>query len=534
METTTDVHSNRPSLINMLSAPWAMEPEDVAGRLGVTPSTGLSEDQVRQRREEYGTNRLRQHPRRGVLEILIDQLRSAIVVLLAVAGLLAVLFGEIVEAAAVGVVLLINTAIGFATERRAVRSMEALRDLGTVRTTVRRDGEIERIDAEDLVPGDWMLLEGGDVVTADARLVSASNLQVDESTLTGESLPVEKQTAAVAEDALLADRWSMVFKGTAISRGTGEAVVVGTGVETELGTIAELVAEAEESSTPLQIRLENLGRRLLWVTLGVAVVVGAIGWSAGRSPRLIVETAIALAVAAIPEGLPIVATIALARGMARMAKRNALVEKLEAVETLGSVGVILTDKTGTLTENRMTVDLVRLADRSMGITGGYGVSGHVEDDGEPVDLASSPAMRQLLKVAVLCNNADLGSGDEPVGDPMEVAMLMAAAKAGLDRSRLLDELPRVREEAFDPDLKMMATLHRSGDSLAVAVKGAPLEVIQRCVEVAEDSDTKRLDEVTRSWWLEQNELIAAEGLRVIALADGEVERAEADPFGSLR
>ncbi|MGA9594718.1 MAG: cation-transporting P-type ATPase, partial [Acidimicrobiia bacterium] len=248
----------------------------------------------------------------------------------------------------------------------------------------------------------------------------------------------------------------------------------------------------------------------------------------------IVETAIALAVAAIPEGLPIVATIALARGMARMARRNALVEKLEAVETLGSVEVILTDKTGTLTENRMTVDRVRLSDRAVGISGGYGVIGQVEADEGPVDLDTSPALRRLLEVAVLCNNADIGSNGDPVGDPMEVAMLMAATKAGLDRSRLLAEKPRVREEAFDPDLKMMATAHRSGDSFLVAAKGAPLEVIQRCSEVAEGPETVPLDEETMRWWLEQNERMAAEGLRVIALADGNVDSADADPFRSLR
>lgn len=310
--------------------------------LGVSVDEGLTSGEVRKRRRRYGPNRLRDVERRSAWQILIEQFKSVIVVLLGAAAVLSFAFGESVEGMAIAVVILINAAIGFITELRAVRSMEALQQLSRVNAKVRREGQAQEIPA-------------------DLRLIEASKLQANESALTGESVPVGKQTEPLEEkDVPLAERSNVLFKGTAVTRGSGEGVVVATGMDTELGHISSLVEEAEEEVTPLEKRLGQLGHRLIWATLVVAVVVAVTGILAGRETLLMVRSAIALAVASVPEGLPIVATDALARGMWRMARRNALVNRLSAVETLGSANVILTDKTRPLTENRMTVTHIAL------------------------------------------------------------------------------------------------------------------------------------------------------------------------------
>src|SRR5690606_26532439 len=264
-------------------------------------------------------------------------------------------FGEWVDSIAIGAVLIINTLIGFFTELKARRSMETLYRVGTVQSPALRNGKVTEVSAEELVPGDIIELEGGDVITADLRLIDAANLQADESALTGESVPVAKDTHPLPKDVPLADRRNMAFKGTSITRGRGLGVVIATGMNTEIGKITQLVEEAEEERTPLERRLNDLGHRLVWVTLAIAVVVVVSGLMAGKDSLLMIKTGIALAVATIPEGLPIVATIALARGMLRMARKRALVTRLSAVETLGATNIICTDKTGTLTENRMTI-----------------------------------------------------------------------------------------------------------------------------------------------------------------------------------
>ncbi len=433
--------------------PWANTPVDVAQTLGVDPRRGLTHDEVERRLVQYGTNVLERAEQRSLLQILWGQLRSIIVALLAAAAIVSIVTGDYVDAIAVLVVVALNTAIGFFTEVDARDSMEALRSLGSVETTVRRDGSLMRVSAQSLVPGDVVILDGGDIVTADIRLTEASRMQADEAALTGESLPVAKSTEPVSEDRVLAERTSMLFKGTAITRGTGEGVVVATAMATELGQISHLVSTATERETPLQQNLESLGHRLVWVTLVVTALVGVAGFIAGRELAETIETAIALAVAAVPEGLPIVATIALARGMHRMAKHQALIENLPAVETLGSVDVILTDKTGTLTENRMVVASYSLADRQVLVDGGFATSGKFTSSGQPIDVADDRDLELALELGVLCGNATLGRDpDSPmhVGDPMEVALLMAAAKGGIDQQTLTSSLPELREDAFDP------------------------------------------------------------------------------------
>jgi Ca2+-transporting ATPase len=336
----------------VIDTPWSKPVDAVLDELD-TSAKGLGDAEADQRRERYGSNELRKFEQRGLWSILIDQLKSMVIVLLAAAAAVALAFGDFVEAAAIGAVIVINTLIGFFTELRAVRSMEALREFEDIECVVVRDGDEKKVSARDLVPGDVVALDGGDVVPADLRLIEADDLAADESALTGESVPVQKGVEPTEDGAPLAERESMAFKGTAISRGRGKGVVVATGMDTEIGEIAGMVAAAGAEATPLEERLDKLARRLVWVTVVVAAIVAGAGIIAGRELRLMVETAIALAVAAIPEGLAIVATIALARGMWRMVNRNALVRRLSSVETLGSTNVICTDKTGTLTENRM-------------------------------------------------------------------------------------------------------------------------------------------------------------------------------------
>jgi Ca2+-transporting ATPase len=416
--------------------PWAAAAEDVARVLGVAPETGLADAEVRRRLKRYGPNQLQSIRPRRAWAILFDQFRSVVVLLLVAAAVAALWYGDLAEGWAVVVVIVINTAIGFFTELRATRSMEALRQLGHFETVVRRDGELRKVAADELVPGDVVVVEGGDVITADLRIISAAALEADESTLTGESTPVAKQLDAISADTPLMQRSNLLFKGTSITRGSGAGVVVGTGSHTELGRIARLVREAEAQETPLEKRLDALGRRLVWVMLIIALVIAVAGVAAGRDTVLAIQVAVALMVAAIPEGLPIVATIALARGMWRMARRNALIVRLSAVETLGATAVILTDKTGTLTENRMTVEALLLPGHQLEITGtGLSTEGGLLENGQAPDETAAQLARGLLEAAVLCNNASLGTdvtgAPTAIGDPTEVALLVAGAKLGL-------------------------------------------------------------------------------------------------------
>ncbi len=506
-------------------APHAASAEEVVAALETPRETGLSATEVRARRKRYGPNRLRETGRMAAWRILVEQFRSIIVALLGGAALLSFWFGEIEEGASIAVVLAINAAIGFFTELRAVRSMEALRRLARVTARVRRDGRVREVAAEHLVPGDIVLVEGGDVVSADMRMIESARLAADESILTGESVPAEKSAEPAPADAPLAERASMLFKGTGIASGSGEAVVVATGMDTELGRISELVAEAEPQVSPLERRLDRLSGQLVWVTLALAALVALAGLARGRDPYQMLETGIALAVAAVPEGLPIVATIALARGMWRMAQRNALIEHLSAVETLGSATVIFTDKTGTLTENRMRAARLVLA------TGPVELSD--ETDAEP-EVDALP--RRALEIGVLCNNATLGesgSGEDASGDPTEVALLAAGRRAGLARAALLEDWPELREHAFDADSKLMATVHRGDDGVYAAIKGAPESVIAQARGVRTAEGIQDLDDAAREAWLDRNEAMAGEGLRVLALAEAALDDPESDPYTAM-
>jgi len=515
-----------------LAAPHAMSPEAVLQAVDADPESGLSVSEASRRLAIYGPNALRALAGRSAWSILFDQFKSIIMVLLTGAMLLSLLFGEVIEGAAIAVVIVINAVLGFTTELRAVRSMDALRQIGKVMARVRRGKKIMDVAAESLVPGDIVILEAGMVAAADMRLVEAASVEVDESLLTGESVPVPKGSEAVSEATVLAERSSMIFKGTSVTRGSGTAVVAGTGMNTELGRISALVEEATEQETPLERRLARLGGQLVWITLLVAAVIVALGIINDRDLTLMLQTGVALAVAAIPQGLPVVATLALARGMWRMARRNVLIKSLAAVETLGATTVICTDKTGTLTENRMTV--ISLSDA----TGEIEVAGEeFQRKGATVDAEHDPLICRALEIAVLCNEAYLpadGSAADAVGDPMEIALLAVGAKAGVTAGTLQQTWRQRHKVPFDTETRLMVTVHGDEPPFRVAVKGAPEALIAAATEQADTEGPVPITDELRDTWHARNEAMAARGLRVLAIAEGEVETPDGDPFGKLR
>ena len=528
------------SLGKVVPKPWALSIEDILAALGCDSSRGLSTPESVRRINTYGSNTLQEVKPQSTWNIFINQFKNLIVYFLVAAALLSFFFGDHVEGGAIVAVILINAAIGFVTELKGVRSIEALRKLGIVNSRVRRNGIVSEIPAQDLVPGDIIILEGGDIITADLRILAASKLQADESPLTGESMPVAKSANVLPDKVPLAERSNMLFKGTALTRGSGEAVVTGTGMATELGTISALVHETVDETTPLEKRLNQLGHWLIWVSLGVAAMVGITGIAAGRDMFLMIETGIALAVAAIPEGLPIVATIAMARGVWRMAKRNALVKDLAAVETLGATTVICTDKTGTLTENRLTAAAIALDGVYLTIDLNAKDDARVfaAEDGSEVAPGAHQPLMHTIEAGVLCNNAELsmaadGSVLQTVGDPLEVALLFLGAQFGQTRKILNERLPEEKEEAFDSETKMMATYHRWEQAYRVASKGAPESILDVCNTVLTPAGKRELSDLDRKAWIEKNDAMAAAGLRVLALAEKEVGRLEEPAYENL-
>lgn len=521
--------------------PWSREWQEVTKDLEVSAEEGLSTRESRRRRKQFGSNRLRATRRRSGPAILVDQIKNPIVLLLAVAAAVSFSFSRVLEGISILIAVVINCTIGFFTELKAVRSMEALHRLSRVSAKTLRERRLQDAPSEELVPGDMVMLEAGDLVPADLRLTEASRLQIDESAITGESVPVTKSVEVLEEQTSMAERTNMALKGTAVTAGSGHGVVTATGMNTELGRVASMVEEAEGETTPLEKKLDRLAYRLLWITLGIGVIVAVTGVVAQKEILLIIETSIALAVAAIPEGLPIVATIALARGMWRMAKHNALINRLSAVETLGAVSVIFTDKTGTLTENRMQVAKVILASRDGLDTVDVGAdsedaSGSLFMKGQPLNISDQPVLRKVFEVGVLCNNAEIDHGDvsKGVGDPMELALLGAGRKVGIDRNELLDSMPEVREESFDQKSMMMATIHKTDGGFLIAVKGAPEAVLTASRHIpGQEGSPEVLEEAARDRWRQENHALAEAGLRVLAVATRESPSTEIDPYEDL-
>jgi Ca2+-transporting ATPase len=483
---------------------------------------GLTSAEARRRLARIGPNRVADAGDTPLWRVAVRQFRSLVVVLLLVAAGIAWGLGEVAEALAILAALLLNAAIGFATEWRARVSLARLRALVVPTARVRRDDRDLVIPAAALVPGDVVLLEAGAQVPADARLVRAAALRVDEASLTGESIPVAKRAEDVlAADMRLADRTTMVYLATAVLAGSGVAVVTATGLGTELGRIGQLVALAGARTTPLEQQVERLGRRMIVLALGVCGLVAVVGVLHGQPVGLMLETAVSLAIAAIPEGLPAITAVALATGLWRLARAGALVRRLPAVETLGSTTVICADKTGTMTENRMTVVRLVIGERVIEVTGGGDAArGEFRERGRAV-AAGDPALARLLTVGALVNDAAVQLEEDRVrgqGDPTETALLVAALKAGLDPPALRRQWPRRGEIPFDPASRLMATFHETPAGQRTAlVKGAPGEILRRCAWLARPDGPAPLSEDDRARILGANRALADEGMRVLAL-----------------
>lgn len=515
---------------------WQLSESESLKHFKVSQTKGLSEHKILERQKMFGRNTLISKKPISNWSIIVRQLKSIIVLLLFSAAAVSFFLEQWIEGISIIVVLLVNTLIGFVTEFKAIRSMEALKLIGRTKTNVLRNERAVAIDAEDLVPGDIVLLEAGDIVTADIRLLESSKLAADESILTGESVPVEKSIGSITKEVILAERTNMLSKGTALTRGSGVGVVVAIGMQTELGKIAKITQEAHEEVTPLEKRLDKLGQQLVWSSLVIGTFVTISGVLSGKSMLLMFKTAVALSVATIPEGLPIVATMALAKGMWRMAKKNALINRLSAVETLGATSVIFTDKTGTLTENKMTVRSYYVDKGSFEVKRKKGEeTSSFMVDGQEIDLNYSESLNKCLEVGSLCNNASFDSkaSDFFLGDPMEVALLEVGNTFGISNDNLLKKYPELKEEAFDPSSRMMATYHNDREHIFVAVKGAPESVLKASTFILEDEETVLLDKDKFQLWQRRNQEMANDGLRVLALAYKLVECSEAPPYEDL-
>jgi magnesium-transporting ATPase (P-type) len=512
------------------SRPWhALSADEALQALGADADAGLDASEAARRLAANGPNALPEAVPRSAWRGFVLQFRSPLVYLLGVAAILAVVLGHYGDAVVIAVVVVANAAIGSLQEGRAERSMAALRRLSGLRVTVLRDGVEQTMNAGDLVPGDLLLLAAGDAVGADARLLETAGLQTAEAALTGESVPVAKSVAPLPAPTGLADRSGMVWSGTQVAAGRGRAVVVATGVHTEVGRIAGLTERAEEPATPLEVRLERFGRALAGVALVLFAAVMALGTLRGVPLGDLLMVAISQMVSVVPEGLPVAMTIALAVGMQRMAARGAIVRRLSAVETLGSTTVICSDKTGTLTRNEMTAVALWLppadarAARAVEVEGiGWAPVGRLVEDGAPADTQDT-ALVALLHAGVLCNDAALRApaGDEAAwsvtGDPTEAALLSLAAKAGIDVDALRVQVPRGAELPFDADTKLMVTGHpEAGGGWVVVIKGAP-EAVLRLVAPAEGAATVRAAQAAV-------EAMAGRALRVLAFARVRLER----------
>jgi len=515
------------------TSPWHTLPaEDVCYLLQSSPA-GLSSAEAEQRLAQYGPNELQETRRISPWAILLEQFKNVLIIILLIAVGLSAVLGHGVEAIAITVIVLFAVGLGFIQEYRAERAIEALRQMTAPTATVLRDGDDVELPARHLVPGDVILLEAGDRVPADARLIEAINLQVEEAALTGESVPVEKHAAPLADPHLgVGDCRNMVYAGTVVTYGRGRAVVVATGMQTEFGKIAQMLQTIEIGRTPLQENLDKVGHTLARAALVIVLVIVALGLLRGQPLLEMFIFGIALAVAVVPEALPAVVTISLAIGVQRMARRNALVRRLSAVETLGSTSVICSDKTGTLTRGEMTARRIFVAGRLLDVSGaGYEPQGTFSENGRVVE-PTTPALQALLRGAVLASDARLAQTDGRwvvKGDPTEGALVVAAAKAGLQKTDLDQRFPRVHEIPFTSETKRMTTLHETGNGVVAYSKGAPEVILASCAWEWTEEGPVPLDEARREAILQVAQQMASDALRVLAVAykpDARLENAE--------
>jgi len=489
--------------------------EDVFKELK-TGKNGLTEKEAEARLEKYGLNVIKEGKKISALSIFLNQFKNVVIWVLIFATALSSFLGEWIDVIVVAVIIVLIAVLGFFMEYRAERAIDALKKFASLRATVIRDGQKLVIDSKNLVPGDVIVLQTGDKVPADSRLIEIVNLQTQEGALTGESTPIIKDLKVLDEKTPLADRENMAFSGTIIASGRAIAVVVATGMHTEIGKIATMIEEVERELTPLQKKMDKLGKLLGKVVIGIAIIITIVGMIFQDKPFLdMIKFAAAVAVAAIPEALAGVVTITLSLGTKRMLKKNALVRSLPSVETLGSTTVICTDKTGTLTLNKMTVKKIYANGKVIDVTGtGYDPKGQFLYNSKEIPLDD---IELLLRIGALNNDAEI-KGNEVIGDPTEGALIVSAEKKGLSREKLNEEYKRIDEIEFTSERKMMATIHQSKKQKFSYVKGAPEVVLARCDFALVNGKVKKLSLNDKKEILKINHEFASNALRVLGFA----------------
>uniref|UniRef100_UPI0038907AB2 cation-translocating P-type ATPase n=1 Tax=Carnobacterium jeotgali TaxID=545534 RepID=UPI0038907AB2 len=480
---------------------FAQDEETVLKKME-TSQKGLTSSEAEKRIAEYGPNELNQGKSKSIIVKFLEQFKDFMILVLLAAALISAIFGDVTDAIIILVVVILNAILGVYQEAKAEEAIDALKKMSSPEARVKRDGNVVSLKSDQLVPGDILLLEAGDVVAADLRLFEIASLKIEESALTGESEAVSKDIAVIEDEKVgIGDRVNMAFMNSNVTYGRGEGIVVGTGMNTEVGKIADMLATSEETITPLQENLNRLGKYLTIAILVVAVVMFGVGMFNGREWLDMLLTSISLAVAAIPEGLPAIVTIILALGTQKMAKRKALIRNLPAVETLGSTDIICSDKTGTLTMNKMTIEKVYL-------------NGVIQSSEDEIDLQAP-----IVRVMTYSNDTQIANDGTLIGDPTETAMVKFALDKGMNVKDELTKEPRVAEVPFESDRKLMSTIHQLPDGkFFIGTKGAPDELLKRCTQIDNKGEVQPLDEKMKETILDMNHDLATQALRVLAMA----------------
>jgi len=501
---------------------------DTAKDFEVDIAVGLTDAEAQARSEKYGKNRLEGGKEKSILQMALEQLKDFLVIILIIAAVVSMFLGETLEGIIIIAIVILNTFLGVYQENKASNALKALKEMSSPHAKVLRNGAIVEVASSDVVPGDVVIIEAGDYIPADVRLIEGVNLKVDEAALTGESVPVEKNADAVlAEDASLGDRVNCAYMGTVVTYGRGKGIITDIGMKTQMGNIAGMLNSVEDETTPLQKKLDSLGKILGVVCLGVCAVIFLLGMLRGMAFFDIFMLSVSLAVAAIPEGLTVVVTVVLAMGMQKMVKCNAIIKRLSAVETLGSTTVICSDKTGTLTQNKMTIQKLYNGVDSFDVSGtGYSPVGEVLDaDGKP----AKDSVQKVIEGGLLCNDASYDPAKETIiGDPTEGAMVVLAHKVGMEKDAWNSKFPRIQEIPFDSDRKLMSTYHEIDGKIVMYTKGAPDELLRRCVSIELNGKVEALGDAKREEILAKNQAFAEEALRVIGVAYRVVDKAVVD------
>ena len=512
--------------IHQIENAYSKNAEEIAKLLDSNLQTGLQESSIDERIKKYGLNSYAVQKQKSIWLILYEQFKSPIILLLVVAAGFSFFFQDWIEGFSIIGVIFITAALGFFMELQACNSMNALKEMDTSFSKVWRDNSLKEIPSERIVPGDVLVLEAGDMVLADARLMEVNQFETDESALTGESLTVEKNIDIIEKEVTLADKINLIFKGTSVVKGNARAIVTDTGLHTELGEITQLVETSKQDDTPLEKKLRDLTKILMIITATFASIFIISGLLQGKQFYIIVETALALAVAAIPEGLPVVSIIALTYGMLRLARKNVLIKRLSSVETLGGINIIFTDKTGTLTENKIDVNSLVFLDEHIAID-------KSKKDSGTATTKNKAAFEKLLIISTLCNNAvtkEDQNKQKHLGDPIEIALLQFVNTSFTKAADINTSYPRIAEEPFNSDTKLMGTLHKTATGNFVAAKGAVEELINKCNSYYKEDTINPLTDADKKIFLQKAEVIQAQGSKVLAFAFKEGANISSDNF----